>query len=75
MLQLALALLLSESWWQWNHLNVDSANVAENTKYLRRIHNLFITNKLLLQPEALSNCDNFKMITILYNDDVLGLQK
>ena len=49
-------------------------------KYLRRIHNLFIylfiyfffiTNKLSLQLEALSNCDNFTVITILYNNDVL----
>ena len=24
-----------------------------------------------LQPEALSNCDNFTVITILYNNDVL----
>ena len=28
----------------------------------------FITNKLSLQLEALSNCDNFTVITILYND-------
>ena len=40
-------------------------------KYLRRINNLFITNKLLLLLEALSNCDNFIVITILYNNDVL----
>ena len=40
-------------------------------KYLRRINNLFITNKLLLLLEALSNCDNFTVITILYNNDVL----
>ena len=40
-------------------------------KYLRQIHNLFITNKLLLQLEALSNCDNFTVITILYDNDVL----
>ena len=46
-------------------------------KYLRRIHNFFfyffffITNKLSLQLEALSNCDNFTVITILYNNDVL----
>ena len=39
--------------------------------YLWRIHNLFITNKLLLLLEALSNCDNFTVITILYNNDVL----
>ena len=31
----------------------------------------FITNKLSLQLEALSNCDNFTVITILYNNDVL----
>ena len=37
-------------------------------KYLQQIHNLLITNKLLLQLDALSNCDNFTMITILYND-------
>ena len=30
---------------------------SENTKYLRRIHYLFITNKLSLQLEALYNCD------------------
>ena len=40
-------------------------------KYLRRIHNLFITNELSLQLEALSNCDNFTAITVLYNNDVL----
>ena len=40
-------------------------------KYLRRIHNLFITNKLSLQQETLSNCDNFTVIIILYNDYVL----
>ena len=40
-------------------------------KYLQRIDNLFITNKLSLQLEALSNCDNFTVITILYNNDVL----
>ena len=40
-------------------------------KYLRRINNFFITNKLSLQLEALSNCDNFTGITILYNNDVL----
>ena len=43
----------------------------EIQKYLRRIHNLFITNKLLLQLEALSNCDNFTVTTILFNYDVL----
>ena len=31
----------------------------------------FITNKLSLQLEALSYCDNFTVITILYNNDVL----
>ena len=36
-------------------------------KYLRRIHNLFITNKLSLLLEALSNCGSFTVITILYN--------
>ena len=40
-------------------------------KYLQQIHNLFITNKLSLQLEALSNCDNFTVITILYNNDVV----
>ena len=40
-------------------------------KYLRRIHNLIITNKLSLQLEALSDCDNFTVITILYNNDAL----
>ena len=40
-------------------------------KYLRRIHNLFITNKFSLQLEALSNCDNFSVITILHNNDLL----
>ena len=33
-------------------------------KYLQQIHNSFITNKLLLQAEALSNSDNFTVITI-----------
>ena len=37
-------------------------------KYLQQILNLLITNKLLLQVDALSNCDNCTMITILYND-------
>ena len=36
-----------------------------------QIHNLFITNKFSLLLEALSNCDNFTVITILYNNDVL----
>ena len=40
-------------------------------KYLPRINNLFITNKLSLQLKALSNCDNFTMITILYINDAL----
>ena len=40
-------------------------------KYLRWIHNLFTTNKLSFQLEALSNCDNFTVITILYNTNVL----
>ena len=40
-------------------------------KYLPQIHNLFATNKLSLQLEALSNCDNFTVITILCNNDVL----
>ena len=39
--------------------------------YLRRIHNLFTRNKLSLQLETLSNCDNFTVITILYKNDVL----
>ena len=63
--------LIYESWWQWNHLNVNSANVAENTKHLRQIHNLFITNKLSLQRETLSNCDSFTVNTVLHNNDVL----
>ena len=63
--------LIYESWWQWNHLNVNSANVAENTKHLRRIHNLFITSKLSLQRETLSNCDSFTVNTVLHNNDVL----
>ena len=40
-------------------------------KYLQRIDNLFIPNKLSLQLEALSNCSNFTVITILYNNDAL----
>ena len=40
-------------------------------KYLRRSHNLFITNNLSLLLEVLSNCDNFTVITILYNNDAL----
>ena len=47
------------------------SNIAENTKVFTTIHNFFITNKLSLQLEALSNCDNFTVITILYNNDVL----
>ena len=43
----------------------------EIQKYLRQIHNLFITSKLLLQLEALSNCDNFIVIIIIYNNDAL----
>ena len=39
-------------------------------KYLQRIHNLVTTNKL--QLEALSNCDNFTVITILCNNEVLA---
>ena len=31
----------------------------------------FITNKLSLQLEAFSNCDNFTVITVLYDSDVL----
>ena len=40
-------------------------------KYLRQIYNLFTTNKLSLLLEALSNCYNFTVITILYDKDVL----
>ena len=40
-------------------------------KYVRRIHNLFISYKLSLQLEALSNYGNLTIITILYNNDVL----
>ena len=40
-------------------------------KCLRRIQNLFILNKLSLQGEALSNCDNFTLIAVLYNNDIL----
>ena len=36
-------------------------------KYLQQIHNLFITNKLSLLLEELSNCDYFTMITILHD--------
>ena len=39
--------------------------------YLQRIHDLLITNKLSLLLEALSNCDNFTVVTVLYNNDVL----
>ena len=42
--------------------------LQEIQKYLQRTHNLFTTNKLSLQLEALSNCDNFTMITLLYNN-------
>ena len=45
--------------------------LQEIKKYLQRIHNLFITNKLSPRLEVLSNCDNFIVITILYNTDVL----
>ena len=45
--------------------------VLKLQKYLQRIHNLFITNKLSLLLEALSDCDNFTVITILCNNDVL----
>ena len=45
--------------------------LQKKQKYFRQIRNLFITNKLSLQLEALSNCDNFTVITILYNNDVL----
>ena len=38
-------------------------------KYLRQILDLFITNMLSLQLEALSNCYNFSVITILHNND------
>ena len=40
-------------------------------KHLQQTHNLLITNKLSLELEALSNCDKFTVITILYNNDVL----
>ena len=43
----------------------------EIQKYLRQFHNLFITSKLVLQLEALSNCDNFIVIIIIYNNDAL----
>ena len=38
--------------------------------YLQQIYNLFITNKLSYQLEALSNCDNITVITItcVYSD-------
>ena len=39
--------------------------------YLRRIHNLFITNKISLQLKALSNGNNFTVITVLHNNNVL----
>ena len=44
--------------------------LQEIKKCLRRIHNLFITKKLSPWLEVLSNCDNFTVITILYNTDV-----
>ena len=39
--------------------------------YLQQIYNLFITNKLSYQLEALSNCDNITMviITCVYSDN------
>ena len=39
--------------------------------YLRQILNFFNRKKLSLQLEALSNCDNFTVITNFYNNDVL----
>ena len=39
-------------------------------KYLRRIPNSFITKKLSLQLEALSNCHNSTVITTYYNNDI-----
>ena len=45
--------------------------LQKKQKYFRQIRNLFITNKHSVQLEALSNCGNFTMITILYNNDVL----
>ena len=39
--------------------------------YLRQIHISFISNKLSLLLEALLNCDNFTVITILHNNNVL----
>ena len=44
--------------------------LQKRQKYLQRIHNLFVTDKLSLQLEALSNCDSFNMITILHNNHV-----
>ena len=44
--------------------------LQEIKKFLQRIHNLFTTNKL--QLEALSNCDNFTVITILCNNEALA---
>ena len=40
-------------------------------KCLQRIHNLFMTKKYSLELEALSNCDNFTVVTVLHNNDVL----
>ena len=40
-------------------------------KHLRRIHNLFIPNKLSLLLKALSNCVNFTVIIIFCNNNVL----
>ena len=45
--------------------------MQKKEKYLRQIHNFFITNKLSLLLEEWSNCDNFTVITILFNNDVL----
>ena len=39
--------------------------LQKTKKYLRQIHNIFITNKLSLQLEGLSNCGNSTGITIL----------
>ena len=59
--------LVFANWWQQNHFNVDSANDEDTSMvYIPQIHDLFIfTNKLSLQLEASSNCDNFTVITIL----------
>ena len=47
---------------------VSHATVAENTKVFTTnpfFFFIYITNKLSLQLEALSNCDNFTVITII----------